>query len=202
MKRDDPAVEAGLPGRRLSTAKAIPTEYCGIRFRSRLEARWFIFFERLGIKALYEHEGYQLDGAWYLPDYWLPDLKVFVEVKPTKPTAEERAKCEALARHTACDVVLVIGEPCTFLQAFDRDHTASERWFADAGWDSDYYVCMCKFCRRFGWQYQGRWTRIDCGCNPTLKAEVAKGKEGRDDVDRSIRDAAEFAANYQFRDGR
>jgi len=43
--------------------KAINTEYNGYRFRSRLEARWAVFFDALGIKYRYEVEGFDLRGS-------------------------------------------------------------------------------------------------------------------------------------------
>lgn len=53
--------------------KAIETQYKGYRFRSRLEARWAVFFDALGIAWEYEPEGFELsDGTWYLPDFYLP----------------------------------------------------------------------------------------------------------------------------------
>lgn len=62
--------------------KAIETSYAGHLFRSRLEARWAIFFDALGVKWQYEAQGFELpSGATYLPDFRLPDLKMFVEVK-------------------------------------------------------------------------------------------------------------------------
>ncbi len=69
------------------TVKAIQTRYAGCHFRSRLEARWAVFFDALGISWEYEPQGYQhepwADGTvWrYLPDFYLPDLGCFVEVK-------------------------------------------------------------------------------------------------------------------------
>jgi hypothetical protein len=103
--------------------KAIETQYKGYRFRSRLEARWAVFFDALDIKWEYEKEGYALkpykfsESAWmnnyreqmkgadndllstvkeltrkfkeissqtifYLPDFWLPEIQSFAEVKP------------------------------------------------------------------------------------------------------------------------
>lgn len=77
--------------------KAIETVYKGYRFRSRLEARWAVFFDALGIEWEYEHEGYDLGAlGWYLPDFWLPNLGFYLEVKGPKPTEKELAKCEAL----------------------------------------------------------------------------------------------------------
>jgi hypothetical protein len=62
--------------------KAIETLYLGCRFRSRLEARWAVFFEAMNVKWYYEHEGYALSSGWYLPDFWLPGLELHVEIKP------------------------------------------------------------------------------------------------------------------------
>lgn len=65
-----------------TTIKAIETVYNGYRFRSRLEARWARFFDVLGIRYEYEKEGYDLGSdGWYLPDFWLPDLSLWYEVK-------------------------------------------------------------------------------------------------------------------------
>ena len=57
--------------RRMNEIKAIPTEYKGYLFRSRLEARWAVFFDAMGIEYEYESEGLVLsDGSWYLPDFY------------------------------------------------------------------------------------------------------------------------------------
>ena len=40
--------------------KAIETVYNGYRFRSRLEARWAVFFDALGVKYEYEAEGFEM----------------------------------------------------------------------------------------------------------------------------------------------
>lgn len=62
--------------------KAIETYYNGYWFRSRLEARWAVFFDTLGIRYEYEPEGFELsDGTRYLPDFYLPESKSWFEVK-------------------------------------------------------------------------------------------------------------------------
>lgn len=67
----------------MNTIKPIETVYNGYRFRSRLEARWAVFFDTLGIKYEYEPEGFELDGGYkYLPDFYLPEMETYVEVKP------------------------------------------------------------------------------------------------------------------------
>ena len=72
---------------------AIETRYSGCRFRSRLEARWAVFFDALGIKWEYEPEGFEVISGrysdesearqkWnYLPDFRLTNLGAWVEVK-------------------------------------------------------------------------------------------------------------------------
>jgi hypothetical protein len=57
---------------------AIPTEYKGRVYRSRLEARWAAFFDRLELE--FEYEPFDL-GKWS-PDFLLRDISTLVEVKP------------------------------------------------------------------------------------------------------------------------
>ena len=65
--------------------KAIQTTYAGHLFRSRLEARWAVFFDSLGVFWKYEPQGFMVGIEWrerpYLPDFYLPDLDLWVEVK-------------------------------------------------------------------------------------------------------------------------
>lgn len=70
--------------------KPIPTLYAGIEFRSRLEARWAMYFDLLGVEWIYEIEGFILKSGCYLPDFYLPKFKVFCEVKPYEYKIEER----------------------------------------------------------------------------------------------------------------
>ncbi len=76
-----------------TTIKAIETRYKGYRFRSRLEARWAVFFDALSIKWEYEKEGYDLGAAgWYLPDFWLPESNTWVEIKGSTLSAVDEQK--------------------------------------------------------------------------------------------------------------
>ena len=65
----------------MATIKPIETVYNGYRFRSRLEARWAVFFDTAGIPYEYEPEGYECEGEKYLPDFYLPTLDTHIEVK-------------------------------------------------------------------------------------------------------------------------
>lgn len=64
------------------TITPIPTEYGGVVFRSRLEARWACWLDALEITWVYESQGYDLGAARYLPDFTLPDIGLVIEVKP------------------------------------------------------------------------------------------------------------------------
>jgi hypothetical protein len=65
--------------------KAIETSYKGYRFRSRLEARWAVFFDAMGLDWSYETEGFTLpSGEWYLPDFKIKgddESIIWIEVK-------------------------------------------------------------------------------------------------------------------------
>ena len=55
--------------------KPIETVYKGYKFRSRLEARWAVFFDRIGCKWEYEPEGFDLGGGvYYLPDFLIHNV--------------------------------------------------------------------------------------------------------------------------------
>lgn len=77
-----------------SQIKAIETRYKGYRFRSRLEARWAVFFDALGIKWEYEPEGFELpDGTRYLPDFKTTSPTGIVhwyDVKPLGVTSDPK----------------------------------------------------------------------------------------------------------------
>lgn len=99
--------------------KAIETYYNGYRFRSRLEARWAVFFDTAGIKYQYEPEGYRYtdfddNEYFYLPDFYLPDHKVYVEVKGSdKALMDDVYKiCNAIDwyRTPMSDGLLILGE--------------------------------------------------------------------------------------------
>lgn len=98
--------------------KPIETGYKGYLFRSRLEARWAVFFDTLGIEWEYEPEGYVLeDGTWYLPDFWLPykhnypNSGYFVEIKGREPTEAELAAASQLAVGTGHHTWIFSGSP-------------------------------------------------------------------------------------------
>lgn len=108
--------------------KAIQTSYSGYRFRSRLEARWAVFFDALKLKWVYEPEGFVLpNGVHYLPDFQITSptgLKQWYEIKPedvgTDPkfTAFEQALLASRESRQEMPVThaqLLSGDPLTWL---------------------------------------------------------------------------------------
>lgn len=103
-----------------SKIKPIETEYNGYRFRSRLEARWAIFFDELNLNWEYETEGYDIFGIWYLPDFYIKQYDCFVEIKP-EPT--NNSIYGDFRSHTGKHIILLCGSPWDYIGM----------WF---GWDT------------------------------------------------------------------
>lgn len=104
--------------------KAIETQYAGCRFRSRLEARWAVFFDTLGVQWEYEPQGFETPDGPYLPDFYLPVGKVWVEIKGASPSQNDLDRC----RHIPGLVLLVGDVPRTIEDwTWEIDHS-------DWGW--------------------------------------------------------------------
>lgn len=106
--------------------KPIETEYKGYLFRSRLEARYAVFFDALRVKWEYEPEGYEINGERYLPDFWLPTVTsrgeqpsgVFIEVKPPI-NMNERDEKKILAGSLYKPIYCFLGLPGPHYEMFN-----------------------------------------------------------------------------------
>lgn len=187
-----------------SKMKAIETIYNGVRFRSRTEARWAVFMDALGVVWEYEREGFDLgDGIFYLPDFWLPQLNCWIEIKGASPVPKDEVeKVRRLADQSGKNAFLFCGSPL----APDSDHpdlwygsnSAAEFFDPGGGWDNHYLWCECPKCRKIGIEFDGRAGRIGCRCDtheksynfrsPRLMVAYSKAREARLDG-RSQREA-------------
>jgi hypothetical protein len=99
----------GQPGR----ACGIPTMYAGVRFRSRLEARWAAMFDLL--EWGWDYEPLELDH--YIPDFVLRFAKpLLVEVKPALTLDELRTHTDKIDASGWRGEALVVGAclfPCS-----------------------------------------------------------------------------------------
>ncbi len=163
------------------TIQAIQTKYKGYRFRSRLEARWAVFFDALDIEWEYEKEGYILSqiigksdfedvddlasDLHYLPDFWLPKLNIFVEVKGEEPNDVERLKATRLSYFSNKNVLLVGAIPIQdeyFTGCKNDGQYKGYYYFSSGGMDLPYYFCESMCCGQIGVQWEACSDRINC----------------------------------------
>lgn len=107
--------------------------YKGFHLRSRIEGRWCVFFDCMEIEWQYELEGYKLDKLYYLPDFWLPQVNMFAEVKSKQFTAEEIDKCWKLTEATRFSCMMLVGIP----DFKEYPATEYDAW-CDGFWTVDY----------------------------------------------------------------
>lgn len=126
------------------TIKPIETWFDGYHFRSRTEARWAVFFKTAGIRYEYEKEGYALPSGWYLPDFFLPDVGFWFEVKGVEPTPHELNLIRELQEKTGHRGLLAIGAPAPEDQIIYPDfwdRTAEEDDNPDDLGNGRFYFC-------------------------------------------------------------
>lgn len=145
-----------------------PTTYGGVKYRSRTEARWAVFFDALSIPFQYEFEGFELRLGAYLPDFWLPAQRLFMEIKGVQPTDEEIEKCEELARATEASVLIATGAPEERFQILWFDQVGRREglfvWAADK-------VSECGFWL-VGDTDDGRLADTNCWIGPRRTTEI------------------------------
>lgn len=101
----------------MNAIQPIETEYAGCLFRSRLEARWAVFFDALDITWEHEPEGFETSAGRYLPDFRIriPQTKDYgqhfqwFEVKPQDAPLDARHK--ALASESGKPLIVARGMP-------------------------------------------------------------------------------------------
>jgi len=147
----------------MNSLTAIETTYNGIVFRSRMEARWAMFMDALGIAYEYEPDAFRIGGISYLPDFFIPHMDSFLEIKNPVMAESGRAKAEALAMASKKKVFLICSAP----KVPDHDGKGAEvfeRIENECGWDHPYLWCECPGCLRCELQFDGRADRIACRC--------------------------------------
>jgi len=148
---------------------AIETEYNDCRFRSRIEARWAVFMSSLGITYWYEYQDYLLDGVRYLPDFWLPKLECYLEVKGAEPTEEERRLARLLALYSHKPVYIVAGNVGLPTQA---DGYTSWK-FAEEGQEQDHWWCECQICGAIGLYRLPSLDHFPCACISAIPEKLS-----------------------------
>lgn len=143
--------------------QAIETVYKGYRFRSRSEARWAVFFDTLGIKYIYEPEGYVFDdGTHYLPDFYLPNAKMFFEVKGLELTKEDESKINKLITYSGKNVA--VGYSDMSFQATSIYEDQKGNPICDMDPKGDSWLIQCYSCNEYQFIGSiGSWACRGCG---------------------------------------
>lgn len=83
----------------------------GYPMRSHSETRWASMMDCMGIRWLYEPRLFKTSLGMYLPDFYLPDMGAYLEVKGPPPTEEEIQKAEDVQAETGRPVIFAHGKP-------------------------------------------------------------------------------------------
>jgi hypothetical protein len=160
--------------------RPLDTIYNGYRFRSRLEARWAVFFDEVGIRYEYEPQGYELppivtnkpptqydtETLWYLPDFYIPELDLIIEIKGPELSPVDRVKVERMTFYSNSCVALLrhIPNPAKLAEDVDFTEIYNKDVAGECDGDQPYWFCVCPECGKVGFEFEGQSQRISCGC--------------------------------------
>jgi len=146
--------------------KAIPTKYKGITFRSKMESLFAKWCDENRQKWIYEPEGLTNGKDCYLPDFYLPDSKMIVEIKPVF-FVEETYKLDMLINCESFDKLgLAIIEMVPGLHVIKY---AAPNEYGDLGryWEdkkhNGIFSGLCQKCGAFNICGDGSWHCKGCG---------------------------------------
>lgn len=204
----NPADSAPMP---VTPLKPIQTRYKGHHFRSRLEARYAVFLDHLGVQWQYEPEGFDLPSGRYLPDFFLPAVKggTWLEIKP-----HGNGSFFGFCGRSCCLVDDRLGEFAEAAQANDQFFFVAygipssgyldgdgfdydEEGVLEAPWDGHKW-CVCSCGKTAGIEFDARGDRINC---PHDCAKSRHGDKGYSHNHPLIIEAACSARSARFEYG-
>lgn len=153
------------------TKYSIPTEYNGRTYRSKLEADYARTFDTLGIEYEYEKVGHYFGDVFYLPDFWLPRSRQYVEVKGVFQPDDCRKIRALLAaakprKHTedwVPDIPIIACIPNGVFYGWERTAKPVEDWYEFLTKSSrELDLFACRECR--GWWFGVGSEGFKCQC--------------------------------------
>ena len=136
-------MSANCEANQMEQRKAQRTAYKKILFSSRLEVRWAKVFDELKVAWDYEPRRYELpNGSSYLPDFWLPEVRTFVEVKSPQGFESGKACCRELCKLLRVPVALLTCIPISYFWSEwedDEDFVRHGLLFDPKGGESSAY---------------------------------------------------------------
>lgn len=190
--------------------KAKKVSYGGNDFRSTIEARWAVFFDSLAITYEYEKEYAQVEAGcrivWYKPDFQLPELHKYIEIKAKKPQNRELTKAAGWSEDIGDIVVLFDLNP-------PKENTESGWLFSWTEYNQkatlfkNMWWCECPRCGAIDICKLGE---VECGCfsqkelNKIYEQEDEQGFRCYFKFEHSPRLLAAYkrAKNYKFKNQR
>ena len=115
----------------MTAVKSIKTTHNGITYRSRLEARWSVVLDGIGLPWEYEPVLFDLPSGRYLPDFRVlggyPGVEFWIEVKGPVPDTREFT--------VATEVNLYHGPLIILAGDIPRRHGGGTAWYFDMAAD-------------------------------------------------------------------
>lgn len=137
----------------MKNIKPIPTIHNGVEFRSRLEARWDVFFEAIGLCCVYEPFTISNNNLSYTPDFichfallgMSKSKDVLIEIKPKTPNRNYIEYLAKIHNPEKSNILICVGEPDLF--------QPNGYWIRSVGGKTDVqkgFNCVrCQDCGRF-----------------------------------------------------
>lgn len=184
--------------------KPIETIYKGFRFRSRLEARWAVFYDTLGIQWEYEKEGFDLgNGIFYLPDFYIPHLNCWIEIKGENQY--DSKKIDLFASQSNSPIYVFYGQipDSDRLECSGPPSQENESAYLHDrnAWDLHHVWCECPDCGFLGIEFDARTDRLFCKKKcPKHGGNEDKGYNGNSERLKLAYNAARYA-RFEFMEG-
>ena len=135
-------------GRRWEVTDAIPTDYRGVHFRSALESAWARTLDHYEIAWEFEPETVELkSGARYMPDFRLPDLRTWIEVKG--PHMLRTEKTREFAWQQGAGTITLLGFYALRRYLGPAARPGSMQWLDPLGYDARF--TRCPECEAWQW---------------------------------------------------
>jgi hypothetical protein len=170
---------------------ALETRYAGYRFRSRIEARWAVFFTRLAwTGSTSRRASWSAVASWPIcPTSTYPRRPCTSRSNPHSPTrstprASPLGAVRRRGRHHLADGPgrIFCGQIPDPEKVTESGPPWSGRWYDDGIYitgDCNYSWCACPSGEHFDIQFEGRGGRILCGCKRALDDRYHTGNDRR-----------------------
>ena len=194
--------------------RPIETRFAGYRFRSRLEAKWAVFYTALEFRFDPEPEGYELeDGQGYLPDLKVrtPQNKtMWVEVKPGHIEADPKFTQFQKELESQERAFLASGDPLDFIKRVSICPRCGMLEARESGWQRNQlasrlsFTEYCFHCDRETPSGGGHPVREDGVCGTKYrphKGDILVQSDELLRLEKKLLDAARKAREARFEHG-